>query len=211
MKTNPIDEAKDVFHTLERWTAFYEIEKQVSAIMDRWLTIGSKALKQQFEANPSPSWKCADWGPPRDTRWYLAGEGEQGMQGIGIGIGWREFEFHLFHGGCDTGVTAHALRLLESPDFEPLRSLMGSAEYRSEHRKEGSILSVRDFNPFDEVSDSGLRPRIIAWHAAHETAGFVERVSTRIRQITENPEIGRLISELNRQTATITLPGPVAS
>lgn len=203
MKTNPIEEAKEVFSELNRWTAFYEIEQQVGSIMDHWMTIGAIALRQHFDENPCAPWKCAIWGDSRDTRWYLAGDDLPGEKGICIGIGWREFELHLFHGGCVPEVRNRALGLLESPEFEPLRTLTGSPEYRADRRKEGGILSVRDFNPFDDISDSGLRPRIIAWHAAraNDDGTFIDKVSTRIRQIIENPEIIRLICELNRQAS----------
>ncbi len=200
---NPIEEAKEVFQELKRWTAFYEIEQQIGPIMDHWLTIGANVVRQHFDESPCGAWKCASWGNAMDTRWYLSGDGLPGEKGICIGIGWREFELHLFHGGLDPEVRDRALALLQSPEFEPLRSLTGSQEYRADRRREGSILSVRDFNPFDEISDSGLRPRVIAWHAAraNENPTFITKVSTRIRQIIENPEIVRLISELDRQAS----------
>jgi hypothetical protein len=196
MKTSLIEEAKNVFQSVERWTAFYEIEKQISPIMDHWLITGAKALRRDFANHPSLSWKCSEWGWPRDTRWYLDDLGELS---IGIGIGWQEFELHLFHGGCDQQIREQALRVLESQTFEPLRALTGSPEARALYKKEGCILSVRDFNPFDEVGDSILRQRIIAWHAVHKTSEFVEKVSGKIRQITEDHEIVRLIRDLNQQ------------
>lgn len=200
MKTNLIEEAENVFRSPERWTAFYEIERQVGTIMDHWLTKGAKALRKEFCDPPSGLWKCSDWGSPRDTRWYL--KGEKGEQSIGVGIGWTEFELHLFHGGCDDVIREQAVKVLKAPNFEPLRALTGSTEDRANRRKEGSILSVRDFNPFDEVADTVLRNRIIAWKAVNETSDFVAKVSTKIRQITENPEIVRLIRKLNQQCGT---------
>lgn len=198
---NLIEEATIVFQDLNRWTAFYEIEQQIGHIMDHWLTIGADAVRRHFDESPCGAWKCASWGDARDTRWYLSGDGLPGEEGICIGIGWREFELHLFHGGRDPEVRDRALALVQSPEFEPLRSLTGSQEIRTDRRKEGSILSVRDFSPFAEISDSGLRSRVIAWHAARaiEDSTFVTRVSARIRQIIDNPLIVGLISDLDRQ------------
>ena len=197
MKTNLIEESENVFKSLERWTAFYEIERQVGPIIDHWLTKGARALRQNFADHPSPSWNCSDWGSPRDTRWYL--DGEQGKHSISIGIGWPNFELHLFHGGCDQECREQALKVLESKTFEPLRALTGSPEFNAERKREGCILSVRDFNPFDEVADTTLRSRVIAWNAVNQTTEFVTKVSTKIRQITENPEIVRLIRKLSQQ------------
>lgn len=197
MKTNLIEESEKVFKSLERWTAFYEIERQVGTIMDHWLTKGAQALRKVFAGHSKQSWKCSDWGSPRDTRWYL--KGENGEQSIGIGIGWQEFELHLFHGGCDAVIRERALQVLKAPNFEPLCALTGTIEDRANRRKEGSILSVRDFNPFDEVADPGLRNRIIAWKAVNQTSEFVTKVAAKIRQLTEDPEIVRLIRKLNQQ------------
>ncbi len=202
MKTNLIEEAEKVFHSIERWTAFYEIQMQVGTIMDHWLTKGAKALRQDFADRPSPLWKCSYWGSPRDTRWYL--DEPLGEQSIGIGIGWLDFELHLFHGSRDQQVREHALKVLETPIFEPLRTLTGLPEYRADRRKEGgSILSIRDFNPFDEVADPILRQWIIAWHAVNKTSVFVANVSQKIRQITENPAIVSLIRDLSQQCAKL--------
>ena len=197
MKTNPIEEAANVFNSIDRWTAFYEMQQKIVPITEHWLTMGAVALRQEFAVRPSPSWKCADWGGTRDTRWFFDEEG--GKQMIGIGIGWFDFELHLFHGGYDQEARKGALEVLESHCFEPLRILTGSPETRSAQKKEGSILSIQNFNPFDEVADPVLRQRIIAWHAGNNTAKFVEKTSAKIRQITENPEIVRLIRELNKK------------
>jgi len=199
MKSNLIEEAAKVFHSVERWTAFCEIEKQIGNIMLEWMTLGAKALRRDFADHPSPCWKCSDWGSPRDTRWQLQDLGEQS---IGIGIGWPSFELHLFHGGGDPHVRERALTLLELPTFEPLRSLTGSPEYRAEQKKYGCILSIRDFSPFDEEADSSLRQRMIAWQAGNQTPDFVVKVSARIRQVTENPDIVALIRNLNLQCLT---------
>lgn len=207
MKSNLTEDAAKVFQSLERWTAFYEIEQQIGTIVAQWLTEGAKALRTDFANRPSPLWTCSDWASRRDTRWQLEGLSEQS---IGIGIGWPTFELHLFHGGSDAGVRERAATLMELPMFEPLRNLTGVPEYRSEQRKYGSILSMRDFNPFDEEADSGLRLRTIAWKAGNQTAEFVAKVSSRIRQITEDLEITRLILELNRQCLEQALVNPPA-
>ena len=92
-----------------------------------------------------------------------------------------------------------ALLALESKNFEPLRILTGSPETRSDPQKFGSIRSIRNFNPFDEVSDPNLRLRIIAWHAGNNTIEFVEKTSAKISQITDKAEIVALIRDLNHQ------------
>ncbi len=198
MSRNLIEEAHNVFNSIDRWIAFYEIQQQVDKIIDCWLTTGATALRQDFADHSSPSWKCCTWGVPWETRWYL----DDQKDSINIGLGWREFELHLFHGGRDQQICQRALEVLKSNTFEPLRTLIGAEENRANRKEEGSIFSVPYFNPFGEEADPILRQRRIAWMAVNETAIFVEKVSGKIRQITENQTIVELIRDLNRQCMT---------
>lgn len=193
-----ISESKAVFSSLEKWTALYEINQQVPAIIHRWFTDGVEALRKDFEANPSQEWKCSEWGSKQDLRWYLA---DLGWHSVGFGFGWPEFEFHLhveLGGSCDW---QKAISVLRKPEFEPLLTIFDAHYSNTPHRgKEGSLCSDGHFNPFSDTQDAKLRQHIIAWHAIHDQANFVEKMSAKVRQITDNPSMTGLIRKLNLQS-----------
>jgi hypothetical protein len=193
-----ITESRIVFGSLEKWTALYEINQQLPAIIDHWLTSGAVALRKDFEAKPCQEWKCSDWGSKRDSRWYLA---DLGWDSVGFGFGWGEFEFHLH---LETGGShdwQKAIALIAKPEFEPLLSIFEARYSNTPHRsRDGSLCSDRCFNPFSDTQDPNLRRHIIAWHAIHDQASFIEKMSNKVRQITGDPSISGLIRKLSLQS-----------
>lgn len=197
MSKNLSTEALNVFGSLDRWIAFHQLQPQIEPLKEHWLTIGAEGLREEFISNPSEFWTCSPWGTLRDTRWVLDEVMADGS--ISIGIGWPTFELHLFHAGWGREICNRAATVLEEPEYSLVRLLIGQRETRSLQIKEGSIFSIRDFNPLEEISALKCRVSNIAWHAGNETKLFVERTSQRIRQITENPEVVRLLRELRRE------------
>lgn len=195
-----ISESKAIFNSLEKWLAVYEINQQLPAIIHGWLTAGAVALRRDFETKSCHEWKCSHWGCQRDSRWYLA---DLGWDSVGFGFGWPEFEFHLH---LETGGShdwQKAISLIANPEFEPLLSIFDARYSNTPHRsREGSLCSDRCFNPFSDAQDTYLRMHIIAWHAIHDQANFVENMSNKVRQITGNPSISGLIRKLNLQSKT---------
>ena len=193
-----ISESNDIFNTLDKWTAVYEINQQIPAIIDRWLTIGAEALREDFESNPSQGWQCYHWGSKRDSRWYLA---DMGLHSVSFGFGWPEFEFHLFLENGNSFDWQKAIDVLAEPEFEPLLLLFGGYHSNTPYRsKDGSLCSDRSFNPFSDTSDQILRQRIIAWHAAHDKDHFIKTMSKQVRQITDDTTITGLICQLNHRS-----------
>ena len=196
MKNNEfLDQSIAIFNTIDKWNALFEIHAQSDDIMGHWLKIGAQALRQHFAAHPSTGWECACWELERDSRWHLT---EFGPGSVGIGFGWVPVEFHLHLGSADEFDREVVTSLLASERFRPLVALFGSQTVPPWRVSEGSLASDRTINPYGGASDDATRYRSVSWHAAHETADYVEQMASIIRQITDNEAITDLLRDLNR-------------
>lgn len=194
---NIINQSHEVFKTLEQWKAFYEIQKNIYCITQHWLCEGAKALRLHSKKNFNKS-VCEEWYVQRDTCWHIA---ELDMQSISVGIGW-DFELHLFARDENQDVVRLAQAKIKAPE-SPYKVLLhiigGDYEYERERVRLGSILSNRHFTPFDEVNDSDLRLKIIAWHAINDTSVFIEKTMNKVNRIIGNEEVTDLIIKLNEE------------
>lgn len=196
MNDSILKQATAVFDKIEKWKAFHEMEMAIPSIIQHWRIIGAEALRTEFCKN-NGDWKCAIWGNPMDTKWYLS---ELGEKSISIGIGW-ETEFHLFDGRYNDNSWQKAAELLGQPDFNQLVSQIGPPCNRSSWQKEKLLLADLQFDPFGMRLDPVFRHKFIVWKAAHETDAFVEATLQRIRLYTEDRELVRLIRKLNDQSS----------
>lgn len=198
MKQDIIQEAVNIFDTPEKWEAFYEMEKERPKIINHWLALGAKELREEFRKSPG-NWQCDIWGAERDTRWNLS---DLGGGSINVGIGWETFEFHLFDLRNNDEIWQKTTGLLEEPDFRYLRERIGPRCYRATWQKEHLLLADLNFDPLETGADSGFRPRLIAWHAGQKTPSFfVKKTLAWIRGIIEDKEVVRLIRELNKRSS----------
>jgi hypothetical protein len=200
MKQDILQEAANIFDSAEKWRAFYDMEQASLSIINHWLTIGAKALRDEFQKKTG-QWECSIWGnSPRDTKWHLSKLGEKS---IAIGIAWETFEFHLFDGRYNDEKWQKAADLLDGPDFRQLVSRIGPRCYRKDWKNEKLLLADLNFDPLGSGADPLFRSRLIAWHAAHRTGDFVEKTLGWVRRfIMEDKEMVRLIRELNERSCT---------
>jgi hypothetical protein len=197
MNQDIIQEAVNIFDTAEKWRAFYDMEKARPDIQNGWLRHGAHALREEFLKSPG-EWGCSPWGNPRDTKWHLS---ELGEKSISIGIGWEDFEFHLFDARDNDEQWTKAGELLDGPDFRQLISRIGTRCYRPRYKSDKLLLADLNFDPLVMGADAGFRPRLIAWHAAKRTGDFVEKTLGWVRKLMEDEEVVRLIRELNDRSS----------
>ena len=194
MNTKLQGQSVEIFNSLEKWNALFELHEQTSEIMNYWLAIGAKALIAEFKDNPSSGWVCQRWDQGHEVRWHLK---EFGRESIGIGFGWTTWEFHLHLQGGSKDILNRAGVLLKTPEFQPLLAVFESQDNAPRRSGEGSLACDVTFNPYSGVSAAEQRRRELAWQAAHETANFAGKMSSVIRQITENSTLTALLRDLN--------------
>ena len=197
MNPKLLNQSVEVFNTLEKWNALFEVHDHSEEIMEHWLAIGAKALREEFDANPSQGWECQKWDAEHEVRWNLA---DFGREAIGIGFGWGKWEFHLHFKGNKPNCKVCAERLLKTTEFRRLLAVFGTQEIIRGRSRDGSLAYDVTFNPFSNAADAEPRIREVAWHAAHQTADFVEKMSAKIRQFTENKKLTSLLIDLNQRS-----------
>jgi hypothetical protein len=195
-----------IFDTQDKWDALFEIHNQSPNIINYWLTIGGRALRESF-ADDSV-WGCEKWGNETDIRWYLK---EFGKESVGIGFGWPEIGLHLHLIDSPTYGYGRAAELLGSPVFKPLLELF---ELQRPHRyaSEGGLAYNTTINPFSGAADTQVRKRELAWLAAHKTEDYVRKMGEIIRRLTDDARHTGLFREFNHQiqeSTRATQPGQV--
>ncbi len=186
MNKELLDASVDVFDSLEKWNALFEIHKEADGIVEHWLTIGARAMEDAFNKQPSPGWVCEKWDKQHERRWYLA---KFGPKSIGIGFGWPKWEFHLHAKGSEKFDGEKAVALLQTLRFGSLR-----AKFPENFREGGCFAGNTTFLPYGPCRDRKLQ---IAWYAAHKPKDFAEKMLAMVRDITACNELTELVSELN--------------
>lgn len=155
MKQQLIRQSAGIFNTQDKWDALFEIHNHSREIIDHWLTIGARALRESF-ANDS-GWGCEQWSPcGRDTRWFLKNDASKSL---GIGFGWTEVELHLhLISPADADLT-QAVTLLESQEFKPLLELFELVTSPPRYPNDGSVAYNLTINPFSGAGDTQVRLR----------------------------------------------------
>ena len=194
MNKELLNQSKDIFNTQDKWNALFEIHNQSKFIIEHWLTIGARALRDSFADDPV--WGCEKWDNERDTRWYLK---EFGRESVGIGFGWGEVELHLHLIDSSTDSQNPAVELLRSPAFKPLLELFELETTPPKHYDEGSLAYNTTLNPFSGATDTQARQRELAWLAAHDPKFYVEKMAGIIRRLTADSIYTGLFQEFNRQ------------
>ena len=194
MNKELLKQSISIFDTRDKWDALFEIHDQREAIIDHWLTIGARALRDSFAHDPV--WMCDKWDVERDTRWYLK---DCGKDSVGIGFGWIEVELHLHLKDSPPDRYACAAELLAAPVFKPLLELF-ELKTPPTHVSAGSL--AYNPNPFGEDSDPQARQRELAWLAAHKTKCFVEKMGGGIRRLTDDSGHTGLFRELIRRNSS---------
>lgn len=197
MSDSIIEQSTEIFGTLEKWQALYEMEQAVPKILTHWLTNGAKAMRTEF-SRTSNIWACSTWGVERDTRWYLS---DLGQESISLGIGWETFELHLFDGRNDGTTWKTATELLGHLEFQGLKERIIHRRNRPYSHSVKILLSDLQFDPFASGFDGNFRHRYIAWMAAHETDEFVNATLERIHTLLDDEEFVRLVRELTKRSA----------
>lgn len=185
-----------IFDKLEKWDAFFQIQDEIEKIIEHWRLIGAQAIRAQFKPEHNRVWTCAEWGNPKDTRWYLA---ELGPESIGIGFGWEEMELDIFFHWESLGKydLKLAVQLLATEQFSKIRQIFPDNANRPKRLDDGCFASDENFTPYPEATDPVARRRVFAWHAAHEPGKFAKEIAEKIRSIIEDEEITKLIRSLN--------------
>jgi hypothetical protein len=201
MNTKLLAESVGIFNSPEKWNALFELHEQTGQIMDHWLSIGAKALIDDFKNNPSPGWVCRKWDQDHEVRWHLETFEEKP---IGIGFGWSTWEYHLFiWRGC-VEKQNRAAELLKKTEFQALLKVFGPQDNVPRRTGNGSLACDVTLNPIGSMTAPEPRRRELAWLAAHQTEEFVRRMSSVIRQITDNSTFTALLEELNRRAQSET-------
>ena len=199
MKSPLLAQSVQIFGTLEKWNALFEIHGAAEAIMENWFEVGATALRHDFAKRPSTGWTCLEWENKRETKWVLS---TFGSNSIHLGFGWPTWEYHLIFTAPAPYDEAKAKLLLKEPEFQPLVSCFDPEGTSSKSGGYHTLASDLTFNPFSGTGERDLRKRELAWYAAHDTRRFVDEMSSRVRLITDDPTLTALVGELNRRSST---------
>jgi hypothetical protein len=191
MNKELLKQSISIFDTQDKWNALFEIHNQNNEIIDYWLTIGARALRDNFAGDLL--WGCEKWGYERDTRWYLK---EFGTESLGIGFGWIEVELHLHLKDSQSYDYKRASELLSHTSFMPLLDLF-ELKTPPKHVVDGGLAYNDTINPFSGATDTQIRQRELAWLAANKTKEYVEKMGGIIRRLTADDIHTGLFRELN--------------
>lgn len=196
MNIKLLEQSVEIFGSLEKWEALFELYEQTGQIMNYWLATGAKALIEEFKNNPSLGWECRKWDQDYEVRWHLE---KFGRDSIGIGFGWPTWEFHLHILRRSKDEQNCAAEILKKPEFQPLLAVFGSQDNVPRRTGEGSLACDVTFNPYSGVAAANERRRALAWQAAHQTEDFVRMMAAKIREVTDNPVLMELVQRINCQ------------
>ena len=196
-----------IFDSQEKWNALFEIYSQSNDIIQAWMETGAEALRSDFAARPSVGWTCVEWEAKRETKWFIS---DLGRDSICLAFAWPYWEIHLFYKLPAEFDETEAKRLVSLDEFRPLRALFAPEKTPDRGGKYRLLASDSTFNPFSGLSEEPLRQRELAWYAAHETDRFVKEVSNRMRQITDDAALTKLVRDLNRRAKRTSNGEPTA-
>lgn len=193
MNKELLEQSISIFDTQDKWDALFEIHNHSTEIIDYWLTIGARALRDSFAGDRL--WECEKWDCARDTRWCLK---EFRTESVGIGFGWIEVELHLHLKDSKSYDYKRAVELLTSTRFKPLLELF---ELKTPPIRigDGSLAYNNTINHFSGAADTQVRQRELAWMAANKTEDYVKKMGGIIRRLTDNDIYTKLFCELNQK------------
>jgi len=195
MQNELIHAASKLFPTFEHWQSFLELSNNREAIMEHWYVEATSKIRHHFRESlpPESEWAYEAWGNrDLDTRWFLK---EFGPDSIFVSYGWR-YELHLTHHNNPKFNAQFVSSLIQKNDYRPIQQAFD----RIDERLNGAELrEVRNFK-FGTAHDGNYSDYDLAWHAAHQMDLFVDQAIAKIEKFTNNPEVTKLLRQLN-QTA----------
>ena len=191
MNEHLINKAADWFDDKDKWFSFLELCNAKEGIARRWMDIATEKLRQHCQISP-PGWSFVAWGCTRDTWWFLE---EFGVESIGVGFGW---DYRFCFGARGPMVNRDILKKkLKDAQYAPLHAAFGDVHERGPEGFE--FVQDRGF-AFGSPNDGHLPMSEFAWYAAHKMDSFIQQASAKIEAFTKNPEVERLMIQLNRET-----------
>ena len=194
MNEHMIKKAADWFDDEDKWLSFLELYRAKDEIINWWLEMATDKLRQHCQISP-PGWNFVAWGSPHDTWWYLD---DFGVDSIGVGFGWK---YRLCFGARGQLVNRGLLKkYLQDLQYSPLVTAFGAIHERGPEGFE--LVQDRGF-AFGSPNDGCLPLSEFAWYAAHKMDSFIKQAAAKIEAFTKNPEIERLMIQLNRDTLSV--------
>jgi hypothetical protein len=191
-----IQKSQAIFDQLDKWNAFIELKNLSDQIIENWLAIGTEQLRKHFEENRPQRWRWKPfWFPDRDTRWYIEEFG-----GDSLAITFADYKL--------------CLHLSDTKRFD--HNWIGE-QLRGEKVKYAGLLLPFGMNPvfkagptewvveekydfaFGRPSEGNINRWELAWYASHQTDNFVTQAAKKIERFVGDPEITRLVTELNAE------------
>lgn len=192
MNEHLINKAADWFDDVEKWKSFQELCEAKASIEGRWLERATDELRRHFVVSPSAGWDFSAWGCGWDTWWCL---NEFGPDSVGIGFGWK---YRRCFGARGNRVNRALLKSkLLDQQYSPLVAAFGDFHERGPEGFE--LVENRGF-AFGSPCDGHMSESEFAWYAWHHKASFVQQAVGKIEAYTRNPEITKLLAQLNRET-----------
>ena len=189
-----IQNSQAIFDTLEKWDAFNELQQLNAQIVEHWLAVGTKKLRENIMPNLSKDWSWKPWGNERDTRWYLEAFG---FGSLSIGFGWR-YQFHLHLIDANRFDSKWIDEQLKTPKYAKLLTPFGF-DPRLDFGY-GSKAMERNYNfTFENPNVDNIPIHELAWYAAHRTEDFVKQAAIKIKRFTSDLEMTDLLKELNSE------------
>jgi hypothetical protein len=192
MQQELIKQAMGLFDTPEKWNLFLELVCRKDSIRDKWFTI----LKEKANKYFSTEGVVNGWGFKSsgfwNFHWYLSVHGEKS-----ISLWLEAGNFLLYADGSYINIE-EAESLLRTERFALIITAFGN-NIQELFNGNYFVKEERNFI-FDSPDDGNFHYDRLAWYAGNRTEDFLEQIIDKVNRFRKNPEITKLLHELNSET-----------